>query len=59
VEIKPVGEIPHATNVTSHYTKKPVKESQMIVNVMELMRIHGNKKNPRQINTMGINQIKN
>jgi len=44
VEIKPVGEILHVTNVKNHYTKLIARQKHQIVNVMKLMNKCGWKR---------------
>jgi len=55
----PVGAILHVTNAILNYIKKHARENLLIVNVMKLMKIHGNKKKLHPPNSMGINQIEN
>lgn len=50
MEIKQVGEIQIAINVTNHYIKKTVKENLLIVNVMLSMNRYGHRKKLSQIN---------
>lgn len=50
MEIKQVGEIHIAINVTNHYIKKTVKENLLIVNVMFSMNRYGHRKKLSQIN---------
>jgi hypothetical protein len=51
VEIKQAGEIQTAINVTSHYTKKTVKENLLIVNAMFSMNRCGHRKKLLQVNS--------
>jgi len=53
VEIKEVGETPHATNVINPCIKKIAREDLPIVNAMNLTNTLGVKNGPNETNCLG------